>query len=162
MRLFVFSFCFIVALVAGGSEIPAKTENVLLDKDSITQQVAGFYKAYESSINTLDYDESLRIINTFVAEDFKHYDDGVFTYDKAGFLERLKEGKNNQPQKNSIRVDILDVYFVENSSTEVRLNFRLAELGRGEDNKKILECHDSIRVLGPSDFKLYKCDCITK
>lgn len=144
--------------------------NAPFASQSLVNEVEQFYKDFESSMNSSDYEKTLGLFDKYIADDFGHYDDGELSYGKTEFKDMISTN-NEQKIGTDVNIDMKSVKFSEENN-EILANFIIKQEiysnteKDGQTHKELtasmtLECNDYLRVLDPKTIKLYKCDCTT-
>lgn len=132
---------------------------------TLVSDVEKFYADFDTLMNAGEHEAIVSMINTHVADDFGHYDDGVRTYGKEEFITITR----NVPQDKfdmKINIDMQDVKH-DPEGNEIKANFIIKQDYFSRDTAKklmasmTLKCHDSLRITEENNFQLYKCDCTT-
>ncbi len=135
---------------------------------TLVNDVRTFYDKFETSIDQGDVQTTLDLIDTHVAEDFGHYDNGEFIYGKKQF-KNIVSSNSERKVGNEVNIDMKDVKYSEETN-EILANFTIKQdfyseiTNEGQTDRKLeesmtLECNDYLRILDDNTFKLYKCDC---
>lgn len=155
-----------LAAISMSFALPAQT----YASENLVSDVEAFYKSFETTLNTRDFETTRSIVNEHFAEDFAHYDDGVNTYGKTGLLDFINQSINNRVSTR-LDIDMKSVKFSEEQN-EIHAHFVLDQdilTPSPEQNKNTLkprltlklECFDQFRITESNSFELYKCDCKT-
>ena len=147
-------FVFLLLIVTGIAG------QVLAEVQDQKEKVVAFYEGFESSMNAKDFKTAYSLIDTHVAKDFGHYDDGALIYGKPEFLAMISD-REKLNTHTDVRIDMGEVQQAADDPQELRVDFKIFEsrVNPVKTEQSGLACADSIRLLPDGRFELYKCDC---
>lgn len=122
-----------------------------------------FYAEFAESLSAGKVDHVIDLAGQFLSDDFKHFEDGAFVYDRGIFIERMKKKKTEDVKGVNRHYDIHDIYPV---GEELVVKMTVQSWTLGKDNARIYEddseCVDKFSVKDePKSFQLKSCVCKT-